>query len=81
MCGAFYMPQYNRELYDHYNCDEICMWRDVPSLVTNIRYYLAYPEDAEANRHNAAIRARRDHTWRRRFEAAFAAMGLTWGEA
>ena len=77
MAGAFYLTQYNEELYTHYEPTEIATWFDVPRLVENIRHYLAHPEATEAMRHLAAIRARRDHTWRARFGAAFAAMGLS----
>ncbi len=77
MCGAFYLTQYNPELDAHYDYTEIATWGDVPALVANVRHYQAHPDIAEYMRHNAAIRARRDHTWRRRFEAAFTAMGLS----
>jgi hypothetical protein len=79
MAGAFYLVQDNPELWAHYNNNEISTWHEAPDLVGCIRHYQAHPGITEAVRHNAAIRARRDHTWRRRFEAAFTAMGLTWG--
>ena len=77
MAGAFYLVQDNPELWAHYNNNEISTWHEAPDLVGCIRHYQAHPGITEAVRHNAAIRARRDHTWRRRFEAAFAAMGLS----
>ncbi|MCK9357086.1 MAG: glycosyltransferase, partial [Dehalococcoidia bacterium] len=82
MCGAFYLTQRNEELFRHYAVQkEIVMWGTSFMLPHIVRYWLAHPEACEVIRHAAALRARRDHTWRRRFEAAFAAMGLTWGEA
>jgi hypothetical protein len=77
MCGAFYLTQHNPELAEHWAIgDEIDTWRDVPDLIDQCRYYLAHPQQTEDARHAAASRARRDHTWRRRFEAAFAALGM-----
>ena len=77
MAGAFYLTQGNPELADHYEIGtEIVTWQNLGELVAKVRYYLAKPGDAEQIRHAGAARARESHTWRRRFETAFAAMGL-----
>jgi hypothetical protein len=77
MCGAFYLTQHNPELAIHYAIGtEIATWQDEGDLGAKIRHYLARPAEAETIRHAGAARARRDHTWRGRFEAAFAALGL-----
>ena len=77
MAGAFYLTQHNPELAAHYALGtEIETWADVGELTAKVRYYLAKPQEAEAIRHAGAARARRDHTWRGRFEKAFAALGI-----
>lgn len=77
MCGAFYLCQHNPELEEQYVVGEdIETWADVSELVDMIRHYQAHPNVAEWIRHNAAMSARRDHTWRARFEAAFRALGV-----
>jgi hypothetical protein len=76
MCGAFYLTQHNPELADWYEIGtDIETWGGVPDLVAKIRYYTGRPNEAEAIRHAGARRAHRDHTWRARFERAFAEMG------
>ena len=77
MCGAFYLTQGNWELSESYEVGkEIVVWKDMADLVGKIQYYHAKPAAAEEIRRAGAARARCDHTWRRRFETAFAAMGL-----
>jgi hypothetical protein len=77
MCGAFYLTQDNPELAEHYAINlDIVTWRDMGDLVAKCRYYLARPNEAEYIRRHGAECARREHTWRARFEKAFAAMGL-----
>ncbi len=77
MCGACYMTQYNPELNDWYEVGtEIETWGGMADLIAKIRYYLGRPDEAEAIGQAGARRARREHTWRRRFEAALAEMGI-----
>jgi len=77
MCGAFYLAQDNPELAAHYTINsDIVTWEDVPNLADKCRYYLAHPQEAEAIRRRGAERARAEHTWRRRFEDAFRALGV-----
>ncbi|HUW15262.1 MAG TPA: glycosyltransferase, partial [Anaerolineae bacterium] len=77
MCGAFYLAQDNPELATHYDIGgEIVTWRDVPDLADKCRYYLAHPQEVEQIRRAGAARARAEHTWRRRFEDAFRALGV-----
>lgn len=77
MNGACYLTQAHNELAEHYRVgEEIAFWQDEDELADKCRYYLAHPEEGEDMRHRAAIRARRDHTWRIRFERAFRAAGV-----
>jgi len=79
MCGAFYLAQANPELAAHYDIGgEIVTWQDVPDLADKCRHYLAHPQEAEDIRHRAAA-GRMRHTWRRRFEDAFRALGVLGG--
>jgi spore maturation protein CgeB len=41
-------------------------------MVAQCRYYLAHDEERERIRRAGHERARRDHTWERRFEGLFA---------
>jgi spore maturation protein CgeB len=78
MCGAFYLTQYNPELAEHYEIgEEIETWVDTDYLGELCRYYLDNRDEAEHIRLRGAYRARNCHTWRQRFEDAFAAMGVT----
>lgn len=77
MAGGLYMPQYNRELAPWWQDGlEIVTWETIPQLAEHIRYYQAHQTEGEEIRHRAAARARREHTWRHRFEIAFREMGL-----
>jgi len=77
MAGAMYLTQYNPELADWYEIGrEIDTWATVPDLIEQIDNYLAHPWEAETIRHAGAERARREHSWRRRFEVAFSALGV-----
>jgi len=77
MCGGLYLVQHNHELAEHWKIgEEIDTWEDLPDLVTKVVWYLVNPAKCEDMRHRAAERARRDHTWRKRFERAFDEMGL-----
>lgn len=77
MSGAFYMVEYMQELEQFYEIGkEIVCYHDPDDLVEKARYYLEHEDQREAIRQAGHARAVRDHTWHRRFETAFKAMGL-----
>ncbi len=77
MSGAFYFVEQQDELAEFYEIGkEIVCYESREDLLDKVRYYLAHPGEAEAIRAAGCARARRDHTWARRFEQLFAAIGL-----
>jgi hypothetical protein len=78
MAGAFYMTGWVEELARHYDIGrEIVCYRSHAELVDLCRHYLAHPEERERIRRAGHERARRDHTWQRRFETLFAELART----
>jgi spore maturation protein CgeB len=53
---------------------EIDTYRSEDELIDKLRFYLSHDEAAERIRAAGYARARRDHTWRRRFEQLFGAL-------
>ncbi|MDE3088150.1 MAG: glycosyltransferase family 1 protein [Chloroflexota bacterium] len=77
MSGALYCTGYMDELAEHFEPDkEVLVYHSAQELLDKMRYYLAHPEEAERIRQAGRARARRDHTYQRRFEMLFAAIGL-----
>jgi spore maturation protein CgeB len=77
MCGAFFMTGYQEELADYYEIDkEIVCYDTKEELVDKVKYYLAHPVERDRIRIAGLKRAKRDHTWPRRFEILFKALGL-----
>jgi spore maturation protein CgeB len=75
MAGAFYMTGFLEELSLHYEIGrEIVCYRSREELVDRCRYFLAHDEERERIRKAGHERARRDHTWERRFTDLFAAL-------
>ena len=75
MSGAFYLTGWIEELTLHYEIGkEIVCYRSREELVDLCRYYLAHDDERERIRRAGHDRARRDHTWQRRFEDLFAAL-------
>jgi spore maturation protein CgeB len=73
MAGAFYLTGWLEELESLYELGrEIETYRSRAELVDKCRYYLAHDEARERVRLAGRARARRDHTWERRFESLFA---------
>ena len=73
MAGAFYVTGFLEEMSRHYEVGkEIVCYRSIPEMVDLCRYYLAHDEERERIRRAGHERARRDHTWTRRFERLFA---------
>jgi spore maturation protein CgeB len=77
MAGGFYMIEEMEELREFFEPGkEIVFYRSAEELAEKIRYYLAHDEERERIRAAGHRRALNEHTWRHRFEAAFATMGL-----
>jgi len=75
MAGGFYITGYLDELGEHYVIgSEVETYRSRDELVDKCRYYLAHDAAREAIRRAGHARARRDHTWTRRFAMLFAAL-------
>jgi len=77
MSGGFYMVEYMEELEEFFDIGkEIICYNNREDLADKIGYYLSHEREREAIRWAGHRRCRRDHTWRKRFEAAFREMGL-----
>ena len=77
MSGGFYMVEYMEELEEFFEIGkEIVCYNGREDLADKIKYYLAHESEREAIRWAGHRRCRRDHTWQKRFEAAFREMGL-----
>jgi len=73
MAGAFYVTGFLEEIGRHYEIGkEIVCYRSIPEMVDLCRHYLAHDEERERIRRAGHERARRDHTWTKRFEGLFA---------
>ncbi len=73
MAGAFYLTGWIEEMTLYYDVGkEIVCYRSRDELVDLCRYYLRHESEREAIRRAGHKRARRDHTWERRFESFFA---------
>jgi spore maturation protein CgeB len=80
MAGGFYMVEAIEELAGFFDLErEIVGYRGAADLREKIRYYLAHDDAREAVRVAGMARAHRNHTWQKRFQEAFAAMGLGGG--
>ena len=77
MCRTCYLTGHTDEITEFYEVGkEIDTYRTEDELVDKTRYYLAHPEAAERLREAGWQRARRDHTWERRFVELFGKTGL-----
>jgi spore maturation protein CgeB len=77
MSGGFYMVEYMKELEAFYDIGkEIVCYVDKEDLVDKINYYLKNETERERIRSAGRERCLRDHTWHKRFQAAFEEMGL-----
>lgn len=75
MSGAFYLTGWIEELALHYEIGkEIVCYRSREEMVDLCRYYLAHETERERIRRAGHERARRDHTWQRRFQDLFATL-------
>ncbi len=77
MCGSTYLTGHTDEIGEFYELGkEIETYRTEEELIDKARYYLAHGTAAERLRVAACQRARRDHTWDRRFQQLFANIGV-----
>jgi spore maturation protein CgeB len=73
MSGAFYLTEHLDEIGLHYEIGrEVVTFRSRAELVERARYYLGHEEERIRVARAGFERARRDHTWTRRFEGLFA---------
>ncbi len=76
MAGGFYLTGWIEELEELYVVGrEIECYRSRAELIDKTRFYLRDDAARERVRRAGFERARRDHTWTRRFEALFAELG------
>ena len=77
MSGAFYLVEAFDELAEFFEPDrEIVFFNDQQDLIDKAKFYLQNPIERERIRLAGYRRARAEHTWHRRFENVFQAMGL-----
>jgi spore maturation protein CgeB len=77
MSGGFYLTEHLEELGEFFELGkEVVCYRDGDDLVEKVKYFLAEDEEREAIRAAGHQRALRDHTWQKRLQSAFEAMGL-----
>ena len=77
MSGGFYMVEYMEELEDFFEIGkEIVCYSGSEDLAEKIKYYLAHDDEREAIRRAGYERCQNEHTWQKRFTAAFREMGL-----
>lgn len=77
MSGAFYITGYQEELAEYYEIGkEIICYDTREDLLDKVKYYLSNPTERDRISKAGFERARRDHTWQRRFEVLFKQVGL-----
>jgi glycosyltransferase involved in cell wall biosynthesis len=77
MSGALYLTEDQPELAEYFTPgQEVLTYTDRDDLLDKARYYLAHQEQAERIRRAGFERARREHTWQRRFTELFGTLGL-----
>jgi spore maturation protein CgeB len=77
MSGALYCTGYTDELAEMFEPDrEVIVYRNEHELLDKVRFYLCHPELAQKVREAGRQRALRDHTYHRRFQQLFSALGL-----
>jgi spore maturation protein CgeB len=80
MSGGFYMVEHMEELAEFYEIEkEVVCYSSMDDLADKIKYYLAHDSERERIRIAGYERARRDHTWHRRFQSVFSTIGLDAG--
>lgn len=76
MSRSCYLTGHTEEITEFYEIgQEIETYRDPAELVDKARFYLQHPEKAERLREAGYQRARRDHTWKNRFQELLQKIG------
>ena len=81
MSGGLALCKYNPELAEYFSeGKEILFYQTNDELIEKARYYTEKASDDELARMKEAARTRaeQDHTWWKRFSAAFDALGLAY---
>jgi spore maturation protein CgeB len=77
MCAALYCTGYSDELAEFFDPDrEVITYRNQYELLDKVNYYLAHPQQADQLRRAGHQRALKDHTYLRRYQQLFEALGL-----
>jgi spore maturation protein CgeB len=77
MCRTCFLTAQSDEIEEFYEVGaEIDTYRTAEELIDKTRFYLSHPAAAERLRAAGHARARRDHTWERRFEELFRKTGI-----
>jgi len=77
MCWTCYLTGHTDEIGEFYELGrEIDTYKTPDELIDKTRYYLTHAADAEKLRQAGYLRARKDHTWERRFENLFQQISL-----
>jgi spore maturation protein CgeB len=78
MCRTCFLTGYTDEITEFYTIGkEIDTYNSTEEFVDKVRFYLSHAQAAEQLRKSGYQRARRDHTWVRRFERLFCEIGMT----
>ena len=78
MCRACYLTGHTEEITGFYEIGkEIDTYRNSEELIEKTKFYLSHPNEAEKLLAAGYERARRDHTWIKRFQQLFHKIGLT----
>jgi len=77
MAGGFYLVEKAPDYDELFNIgSEVETWSTPDDLVEKIRYYLLHDAERREIARRGMQRARRDHTWQRRFELLFGRLGI-----
>jgi len=76
-CGGFLLTANADNLGDYYaDGKEIVIFKDVPDLIDKAKYYLVHEDERSMIAHAGYERTIREHTYEKRFQELFRAMGL-----
>jgi spore maturation protein CgeB len=77
MCRTCYLTGHTNEIAEFYKLGkEIDTYQTAGELIEKTNHYLKHPAEAERLRDAGYQRAKRDHTWTRRFEELFQKLGV-----
>jgi len=80
MSGSLYLTHNNPDLHELFVPDqEIVLFDDIPEMVRKVRHYLAHDDQRERIAKAGRERARRDHTWKQRFQTVFSRLEVLQG--